>query len=180
MAGAWLCWHIYIEKINYYSRVRHCVCRVTHLPPLVPVALWWSCADRAALWTGDSAEVQQPQRARRTERWTCPHGSCCCWVGTPKVPGISDMMPRKDVASGRRETGKCMSGMDEYCCLHEKILDRSGEVINLSFSLRLLCLAVPFDRDHQIWLINLLTKRRHELKQWHKAYFVMAVLPTPC
>lgn len=50
-------------------------------------------------------------------------------------------------------------------------------ITNLSFSSRLLCLAVPLNRDQQLWLIDLVTKRRLDLKQKHKAHAALAVLP---
>lgn len=61
-------------------------------------------------------------------------------------------MPRRDEESGRQEAGQRWRLFDarQDAALHE--------VIHLSFSLRLLCLAVPLDRDQQIRLINLLTE----------------------
>lgn len=66
-----------------------------------------------------------------------------------------------------------------YMTRHLLNEQRSGLVINLSFSLRLLCLAVPFNRDQQIWLINLLTKRGLGLKFLH-CYGSMLGLDLTC
>lgn len=66
--------------------------------------------------------------------------------------------------------------MDKCSCIHLKTFPESTRILNLSFSSRLLCLAVPFNWDQQIRLINLLAKRRLDLKQKHKAYIALAAL----
>lgn len=157
MAGAW-CWgHIYrkMKGIIWANAVRshaHGETRDRRLP----AALWWSCADRAALWTGGNGGAWRPRPALRTERRMYTSGSCCCWEETPAGPGTSDTMPRKEEESGWQETRQRKWRLFNA----GKMLLKEG--IHLSFSLRLLRRAVPLDGDQQIRLIDLLTQRSCE------------------
>lgn len=118
MAGAWVCVHNYIEKIIVTAD--SCTACVYVVTKCVPVGLWWSCAGRAGLSSGDGTEGQQTQQAQTTERWTHPHGGGYSWTGLPAGPGTFHTMPRKDAMSGwkknRRLMRECISAMGGYSC----------------------------------------------------------------
>lgn len=130
IAGARLCWYVYKGKIKYDSTS---VCQHSDMSSFslslffLPAALWWSCADTAALWTADRAQVRRPPRAQMTGRWTFLCGSYCCWAGSPTAPGTADRMPRKDVTSGLREARERLSGWNKSC-KHNRIFIDPSEV----------------------------------------------------